>query len=321
MGLDVHLIPTWSLGRETTAQCEAMGCTVDSLPGPEGLSDLPGLRGATVVSFCCKDFLDNAARLRDDPLRCRLVWANCMTWLFPKEEEIYKSLGPFDAYMFQSHHQKGCILPRLKRYGVKAAACHRIPGAFYPDEYPFSPRSHHAPDEPFVFGRLARSDPSKHSSNTWPIANAVLYPKKKVRIMGWSDKIESKLGKPPGYAEVLPTCAEPAAAFLQSLHAVLAINGGAGENWPRVGLEAMATGVPLVVQKQWGWPEMIRHGETGILTSDNLQEIAYQLSRLAWDEDYRLGIVHRAHQRLRTLADPERIARGWTALFEGVGHG
>jgi glycosyltransferase involved in cell wall biosynthesis len=94
------------------------------------------------------------------------------------------------------------------------------------------------------------------------------------------------------------------------------VNGGAEENWPRSGLEAMATGVPIVTENRWGWREMIRHGETGFLCNDE-SEVACYAGRLARDEDLRMEIACRARASLeKELAEPERIWMGWRKLFE-----
>ena len=71
---------------------------------------------------------------------------------------------------------------------------------------------------------------------------------------------------------------------------MLGLNGGARENWPRIGLEAMAAGVPLVCQNQWGWKEMIQDGVTGLL-ADSDEEMAFRLAQLAYDEDLRQAII------------------------------
>ncbi len=77
------------------------------------------------------------------------------------------------------------------------------------------------------------------------------------------------------------------ATFLQSLHVLVQSNAAAVENWPRVGLEAMAAGVPLVVDAKGGWLEMLRHGRTGYLCRTE-DEFAYYAARLAYDEAHRL---------------------------------
>jgi len=99
---------------------------------------------------------------------------------------------------------------------------------------------------------------------------------------------------------------------------MLSINGGARENWPRIGLEAMAAGVPLVVQNQWGWREMVRHGVTGFLC-DSDQELAYYTAQLAYDERKRLVMAEAARAHVERLADPETILAGWRQLFDSLG--
>ena len=69
--------------------------------------------------------------------------------------------------------------------------------------------------------------------------------------------------------------------FLSTLHCLLPVNGGARENWPRAGLEAMAVGVPIVAQNDWGWREMIEHGVTGFLGSNDC-ELAHYAACLAY---------------------------------------
>ena len=126
-----------------------------------------------------------------------------------------------------------------------------------------------------------------------------------------------KCGAVPAWAETFAPQQLTAADFLGRCHALLGLNGGARENWPRVGLEAMAAGVPLVCQNLWGWREMIVDGETGFLT-DNDEEMAFRLAELAYDEALRQRIIRRAREHVEELAEPERIARQWKELLETV---
>ncbi len=96
------------------------------------------------------------------------------------------------------------------------------------------------------------------------------------------------------------------------------VNGGARENWPRVGLEAMAAGVAVVAQNEWGWREMIDHGKTGFLGSCD-EELAHYTAMLAYDEKLRMRMVHAARDRLVTeLANPDVLWAGWKHLFESI---
>jgi len=107
----------------------------------------------------------------------------------------------------------------------------------------------------------------------------------------------------------------PVQQYLSNLHCLMPINGGARENWTRAGLEAMATGVPVVAQNEWGWREMILHGETGFLANNDC-ELARFAALLGYDEELRQTIIKQAYQRLRDeLASPERIWADWQRLF------
>ncbi len=310
-GLEVGLIPTWQADPQWRGRLDAIGCRTHPA-SPERLGDVPGLRGGVVVAFCNSQFLRCAERLRE--LGCRLVWLNCMTWLFAAERRHYRDHGPFDAYVFQSRYQRSELGPQLARYGVRPGQCHEIRGAFAWEEFPFRPRGR-APGEPLVVGRISRAAPDKFAADSWSVYARVKHPIR-VRVLGWSAAVERKLGRRPDWAECLPPGAESPERFFASLHAMLQLNGGAAENWPRSGLEAMASGVAVVAEDRWGWPEMVRHGETGLL-ADTPDELAASLDRLAGDEPFRLELVHRARAALEgELAHPEALFAGWKRLFE-----
>jgi len=314
-GVDVHLIPTWQCDSRWRRRADDLGCTTHEA-GPQTLGEVPGLAGSTVVSFCNGAFLDSAAQLRE--LGCRLVWANCMTWLFDAERRFYRECGPFDAFMFQSEFQRCELELQLAEFGYQPERGHLIRGAFDLDEFDFAPRPHPRGDV-FVIGRMARPDTDKWSSNTWPIYSAIQYANKRVLMLGLDDRTHAKLGAPPIFADCLKPMAISVQKFLATLHCLLPINGGARENWPRAGLEAMACGVPVVAQNDWGWREMIEHGVTGFLGNDNC-ELAHYTAMLAHDEDLRQRIIHAAHDRLMNdLANSDGIWEAWKRLFCSLG--
>lgn len=317
-GLDVHLIPTWGdPGGEWKERVSAIGCHTHAMAkaDPEQLRAVPGLAGGILVSFCNENFLHSAEVFRD--LGCKMVFVNCMNWLFAGERRFYAKRGPFDAYVCQSAFQRDTLGVKLAAYGVKPEQLHLIRGAFDPTEFTYSaaPRD---PAAPFVLGRVSRAAPDKFSTNTWSILNRVNYRPIRYRVMGWEPAVEKQIGKPPAYAEVMKCQTEPVDQFMKSLHCYCQISGGATENWPRAGLEAMASGVPICVERRGGWPEMIEHRRSGFVCESD-QEIAHWISQLAWDDTLRLEIAARAYRRLLTLlADPEEIWDGWRKLFESL---
>jgi glycosyltransferase involved in cell wall biosynthesis len=166
---------------------------------------------------------------------------------------------------------------------------------------------------------VARPDLDKWSSNTFAIYERIQIRRKRAILLGVDDRTQNKLGKPPWWADCLRPMAIPVREFYARLHCLLPINGGARENWPRAGLEAMAAGVPVVAQNDWGWREMIDHGETGFLGSSD-EELAHWTAVLAYDEPLRQRIARQARERLeQELANPNVIWSAWKRLFQSIG--
>jgi len=314
MGLDVQLIPTWGHDPKWKSRLDAIGCTTH-LTLPADLERVPGLAGSPVVGLCNSQFITCAPRFRT--LGCPIVWVNCMTFLFDNEKEFYRQHGPADAMVYQSEFQRGELEPQLAPFGYCAETGHLIRGAFDLDEWKCDPRSH-GRDEEFYVGRVARPDLDKWSSNLLTIYERIQYRSKRGILLGVDERTRGKIGNPPWWIDCQRPMAIPVREFYARLHCLLPINGGARENWPRAGLEAMAAGVPVVAQNEWGWKEMVIHGETGFLGSDDY-ELAHWAAVLAHDESLRLRMVRRAYEHLcDDLANPDRIGAAWQSLFESV---
>jgi hypothetical protein len=314
-GVEVHLIPTWGGEPPWRSRLDALGCTTH-ITAPDDLENVPDLPGSPVVGFCNDQFIRHADRFRR--LGCPIVWVNCMTFMFDHEKRFFAESGPAEAMVYQSEFQRAELEPQLAPFGYDPATGHLIRGAFDVDDWQFLPRPH-SRVEAFVVGRVARPDTDKWSSNTWPIYQRIQYANKRALMLGMDDRTHEKLGAPPAWADCLKPMAISVQQFFQSLHCTLPVNGGARENWPQAGLEAMASGVPIVAQNAWGWREMIEHGVTGFLGDDDC-ELAHYVALLAHDEDLRQRIVHAAHERLvANLANPDAIWAGWRRLFASLG--
>lgn len=314
-GVDVTFIPTGFADKDYRKKLEAIGCKITEAKAEE-LSAVDGLKDSIVISMCNSNFIAMADVYRK--LGCRIIWVNCMTFSYPPELKHYQTYGkPFEVYVFQSEWQRKILESVLSPYGYTSEQGHLIRGAFYHDEFPFNPRPHPA-GTPFVIGRISRAAPDKFSSNLWPIYKKIPHPIK-ARVMAWNKDVQRKCGPPPRWAKTMKSCEENAYTFLSRLHAMVHVNGGAGENWPRSGLEAMSAGVPLVVQNQWGWKEMVRHGETGYLCNDDSQ-LAYYTAKLAYEEDHRMAMIQNARNVLvEEYADMEKIWEGWEVMLDGLG--
>jgi glycosyltransferase involved in cell wall biosynthesis len=137
-------------------------------------------------------------------------------------------------------------------------------------------------------------------------------------MLGVDNRTLEKLGPPPEWASCLRPMAIEAKQFYSCLHCLLPVNGGARENWPRAGLEAFATGVPVVAQNEWGWREMIEHGVTGFLGSND-SELAHYTAMLAYDEELRQQIIENARKHLvEQHANPDIIWEQWKNVFQSM---
>jgi len=305
----VTVIPTWSIPTGWRERVDALGCeTLTMRANDVALPD-----GSIAVALCNAPFLAAVPRLQN----CRLVYLPCMTYLNdPLESQTCRDNGPLAAYVFQSRFQRDTLLPGLAEAGVPQNRCHVIPGAFDAGELPYQPR--HRNGVPFCFGRLSRPDPRKFRADWWAICEAgrgrVIQRPMVCRTMGWHRMVERKCGPAPVWCETLPKAAESSADFLRSLDCLVQL-GDVAENWPRVGLEAMAAGVPIVADNRGGWREMIESGRSGLLVDDP-EEAAAAIVRLSTDEPHRLELAQAARQRvIEKLADETLLWQLWSDLF------
>jgi glycosyltransferase involved in cell wall biosynthesis len=312
-GLDVSLFtpgPTDPLWRVRLIQI-----------GAKTVAEIPD--GALVVGFCNCAFRTDAPDLR--ARGCKLIYVPCMNWHWPDERIAPCFL--FDHYVYQSLYQYHKLFRNRISRGLDSSAGTVIHGAFCADEFPFRPRPH-KPGEPFVIGRLSRCvgmplmQPAfeKYPADLWK-QYAMCGDNIQVKVMGWSAEIQNFCGAPPPWAEVYPQGAMESDEFLASIHCLVPGIGCVAENWPRVGLEAMATGVPILTKANGGWPEML--GDTV-----NMEQLgspsrlrraqAEAVKKMAADESYRQSLISIGVKRMEYLTDPAAIVDQWNKVFKEV---
>ncbi len=101
--------------------------------------------------------------------------------------------------------------------------------------------------------------------------------------------------------------------------AKVAVMSSKSEGGPRVALEAMALGLPLVATRVGVLPDVIRDGENGVFTTGSPQDIAAKLRTLLRDDAERTHISEAAPKILDTF-DGQKLLKGYADFLKGLAH-
>jgi len=311
-GVNINVVPTWSIPSDIAEKLISLGIKLISINQNE-FNAIADLQDSVVVSFCNQAFMENMEIFKG--LNCKIIWLGCMNKLMSYEVNAFqKGLFP-DLFIFQSNFQKQKIKNELKSFNYELDDSFPvIHGAFIEDLFQFRPRPHFN-GQPFYVGRAARPAISKWRPDLFYLLSQVKY-----SLLGIFLGIDNVVRARFGFQPIWTACLRPASIdlriFYSMLHCFLAINSSAKENWPRVGLEAMASGVPIVARTDGdGWNEMIEHEKTGFLCDSDSKFIS-TIEKLANDESLRNTIIHNAKQSLKSLVNPEMIWSQWKKVFE-----
>lgn len=310
-GVDVHIVPMIDPDPEMRADVVARGAQIHDYS-----ADM--FKDKVVVSFCNGLFLGHLEWIARAGRPARVVWFNCMTWLFDAEKMLH-ARRLIDVFGFQSQYQRDMLLPLLEPIAPVRS-------------FPYRPYFHarrvewryRAWDGAYRVGRISRDDRGKFAPDTWQIFDGIRVPDglhKAVHILGYGGNAEARIGRPPdGLDATLWAPGQVSATeFFRSIDTMIHKTGGSRESSSRVLFEAYAHGVVPIVERDFAFPEMVIHGETGYLaaTSDEMSEYA---SALAADprEHRRLAENGRRHLEER-LANPAACFAPWAALLDDVG--
>jgi glycosyltransferase involved in cell wall biosynthesis len=293
-GVRVHLVPTWDPDPALRADLTARGAVTHAFR-PDIFA------GKVVVSYCNSDFLERLPAIYDaGPPRC-VIWANCMTWTFPHEMECHRR-GLISLFIFQSEYQRLWLLPELRAIRPVQELEGYRPFFSMRRWSPAQRAADPARDGYYGIGRVSRDDAAKYPADLWDTFSQVRAPVPvKSFVLGWGPHALRKCGMPQEHHDLDWMVWAPTAVTAQHLfgqvHTLIHQTGGSRENWPRVAFEAWASGVALLAECDYAWPELIEHGRTGILCRSS-EEFGEYASELAFDEQRRKGITSAALRQL-----------------------
>ncbi len=86
-------------------------------------------------------------------------------------------------------------------------------------------------------------------------------------------------------------------------------------------LENFAARVPVVVSDTGGFPEIVRHGKTGVVTwTNNPDSLAWGILEILRNPDYALGLVENAYEDLERRFGWDKLAQQTEAVYGRVLH-
>jgi glycosyltransferase involved in cell wall biosynthesis len=154
-----------------------------------------------------------------------------------------------------------------------------------------------------TIGRHSRDQAFKHHPNDPNIYGTLIKQGCRVRLLGatcLADRIDDKR------IELLPAGAEPADEFLRSLDIFFyQTDPSWTEPYGRIVAEAMASGLPCVLERGGGYEELVAHGENGFLF-DSQEEALALISTLLEDESLRRTIGAAARDTIDRVYSAER---------------
>jgi glycosyltransferase involved in cell wall biosynthesis len=166
----------------------------------------------------------------------------------------------------------------------------------------------------FVVGRLSRDDPMKYHAGAPEFYRKLATEGMLVRLMG-AKSLASNLQGASGI-EILPQSTIPAHEFLRSLDCfTYRTNPAWTEAWGRVVIEAMATGLPVVVHANGGYAQLIRHGENGFLFHRDDEAIRH-IRNLAKSPSQRISVGMAARETIVELLSDKAFRRYANFYFQ-----
>jgi glycosyltransferase involved in cell wall biosynthesis len=134
-------------------------------------------------------------------------------------------------------------------------------------------------------------------------------------MLGFGETSEKKIGSPPKWIKTFADQSELSQRDFYRQCDIILQPSDTTENWPRVGLEAMASGAVLIVDNRGGWRQMVDHGVTGWLCDDDHDFVRFG-TRMATNRGERQAISAAARNRLPHIAGESVSGQSWRSVLK-----
>lgn len=307
--VDVNLVPMFGEDSRMRTEMDRIGCKTHKYH--------PSIfKNRIVASWCNGEFLKHLPEIMEQGKPAIVSWQNCMTWTFPLEIEAHKNKW-IDYFGFVSNYQKKWLKPELEKYNPVNELDGYRPyfDLKSPQQIEFKYRT---PDKWFAIGRISRDDGAKYPSDMWRCFDKVCTPKhKKIFILGFGPNAVKKTGNAPNHLDWQTWGANevPVKQIYDILHCIIHKTGGSRESYCRIVPEAYASGVPMIVENDYAFPDLIENGVTGYLCNSS-DEMSFRASELAFDETKRYKMIHAARKKLENdIASIEKCWEPWKKIL------
>lgn len=305
-GIEIHLVPMFAADPKMVQSALERGCMLH-----EYADDI--FRDQLVICFCNQNFLSHLPAIMEHGRPARVIWFNCMTWLFEAEMRAH-SEGWIDYFGFSSEYQKRCLTPLLSQ--IRSFSTFPYKPFFSIDRFEWRYRPWNGS---YNIGRISRDNWSKFAPDTWRIFDRVLVPstlEKKVFILGYGPNAVRAIGLPP--AELNSQTWEcntiSTTEFFRTVDTMIHKTGTSRESYCRVLVEAYAHGTVPIVESDYAFPELVIDGETGFMTSDS-DEMSYLASMLSRNPAEHRRIAENGRHHLEEMISQEECWQGWREIL------
>ena len=314
--LQVHLVPSFPPDPVMKALCDERGFLTHEYH--DGI-----FQDRVVISFCNGEFLKKLSLIAKTGKPRLVLWANCMTWNFDDELAAHEQ-GLIDYFLFQSRYQREMLVPALsQRNDVRILEGYRPFFNLQNRSQKLQYRLDRNLDY-FGVGRASRDDGNKYAADTWMTFAKVSSPRPiKVFMLGFGEHAQNKCGSQPSCNWLdwmyWSPGAIPITEFFERIHVMIHRTGGSRENWPRIVLEAWASGVVVIVDNDFGVAEMVTNDVNGYCVNSS-DEASFRASQIAFDEPLRQRLAQAAYETLlKEHASAERSMAPFEELFSKIG--